>query len=76
MHRLSGTALANRPFCVCSKAKVRNPVGFDKFAGSEFARAQRARRGRRMDAPNNPSLSANKISHIVDQHGFFIYLAT
>jgi len=32
--------------------------GFDKFAGSKFARPKGARRVRRMDAPRNPDVSA------------------
>ena len=42
-----------------------NTRGFDKFAGSEFARPKGARRARRRDAPSNPVASSKTLdSHI------------
>jgi hypothetical protein len=43
---------------------VDEPTGFDKIAGSDFGRAQRARRARAGTARVNPTLSATKLKRV------------
>ena len=55
------TTMSNKPligaFLCVAEREGESTRGFDKFAGSKFARPKGARRARRRDAPSNPSVS-------------------